>query len=73
MGNEIRAKYSADISQLEIANDKLTAQNDKLSRQVATMTAKASGFNKTYGNSWNAVKARVEEYTRAVKAATNLR
>jgi hypothetical protein len=73
MSNEIKARYSADISQMEIANDKLAAQNDKLAKQVAALTNKASGFNKTYGNSWNAVKNRVEEYTRAVKGATNLR
>jgi hypothetical protein len=73
MSNEIKARYSADISQMEIANDKLAAQNDKLAKQVATLTGKASAFNKTYGNSWNAVKNRVEEYTRAVKNATNLR
>ena len=73
MSNEIKARYSADISQMEIANDKLAAQNDKLAKQVASLTNKASAFNKTYGNSWNAVKNRVEEYTRAVKGATNLR
>jgi hypothetical protein len=72
-GNTVTAKYLADTSQMEIANDKLAAQNDKLARQVSILTGKASGFNKTYGNSWNAVRARVEQYTKAVKDATNLR
>lgn len=72
-GNTVTAKYIADTSQMEIANDKLTAQNEKLARQVSILTSKASGFNKTYGNSWNAVRARVEQYTKAVKDATNLR
>lgn len=72
-GNTVTAKYLADTSQMEIANDKLAAQNEKLSRQVSILTGKASGFNKTYGNSWNAVRARVEQYTKAVKDATNLR
>jgi hypothetical protein len=72
-GNTVTAKYIADTSQMEIANDKLTAQNEKLARQVSVLTSKASGFNKTYGNSWNAVRARVEQYTKAVKDATNLR
>lgn len=72
-GNTVTAKYLADTSQMEIANDKLAAQNEKLARQVSILTGKASGFNKTYGNSWNAVRARVEQYTKALKEATNLR
>jgi len=73
MGNTIKKTFSADTSQSEIAIDKLEAKIVSLERKMVTLTARSAASNKTFGNSWNAVKNRVDEYTKALKAATNLK